>query len=236
LAEKFSIPAEDMVVLKRNTMTTASTLETLSQQFNMERKLAFVRVLDGTILYIEQKNPEEIKTNWVKEFEREASRYTIKFNTPGDAPNQYGQVNFKNAVVIDKREPFSKLKAAIAAQLEKPIDTFIVKRGGQYGSEIKDENATIFQCSLMNYSTLYVEEGVPSKVGEYRLQISVASSGPEEAKDLEDNYCYKYSETFDVAASDRLLTSEFKDLCVEKARLKFPDLQIDPEKVRIRER
>ena len=167
--EKFNIPQDQQRILKKNTMTSMSSVELLSVSTNMERKLSYIRIMDGSVLYLEEKDSISVKSKWETEMERDLNKFTLRFNTPGDPVNSYGQHEFKNSIVIDKKSLLSKLKAAIAKRLDLDENTFVIKRGGQYGSEIKDQTLAITACQLVNYSTLFIEMGVPTNPDEYRL-------------------------------------------------------------------
>jgi len=111
-------------------MTSMSSVELLSVSTNMERKLSYIRIMDGSVLYLEEKDSISVKSKWETEMERDLNKFTLRFNTPGDPVNSYGQHEFKNSIVIDKKSLLSKLKAAIAKRLDLDENTFVIKRGG----------------------------------------------------------------------------------------------------------
>lgn len=65
-------------------MVNSITVEVLSTEANMEKKMNYCRIFDGTTIYLE---PKGKKSFWEAEIEKESNRYVIKFNHPGDKPN-----------------------------------------------------------------------------------------------------------------------------------------------------
>ena len=80
-------------------------------------------------MMIENMENPGIKGKWQFEMDREASRYTIRFNHPDDKPVYIGNPELKNNVTIDSKKTVQDLKALISKKLDIPEDEFLLKRG-----------------------------------------------------------------------------------------------------------
>ena len=121
----------------------------------------------------------------------------------------------------------------VAKKLDLEEDKFVIKRGGHYGSEIKDKSLLITACQLVNYSTLFIELGVPTNPDEYRLIFWLIDP---DAKDLEDNCCYRFKDQFEMAVNDKSKVVDVKTAAVAKANELWPELNLNPNSMRLRER
>lgn len=230
LEEKTGIPAAEQWIQKKNPMVNSVTVEIVSTEANMEKKMNYCRIFDGTTVYLERK---AAKSFWEKEIEKESNRYMIKFNHPQDKPNSLGQQEYKNQVTIDRREKLSKLKELICEKIELEEGSFILKRGGLHGIELKDDNLTILQSNLMNGSILYLCAGTPSKPDEYRLGFYLATLIDETG---EDGICYNFKELFEMSISWNCTIKEVKELVCSRANTENEDLNLNPAMIRLREK
>jgi len=136
-------------------------------------------------------------------------------------------------VTIDRREKLSKLKELICEKIELEEGSFILKRGGLHGIELKDDNLTILQSNLMNGSILYLCAGTPSKPDEYRLGFYLATLIDETG---EDGICYNFKELFEMSISWNCTIKEVKELVCSRANTENEDLNLNPAMIRLREK
>lgn len=54
------------------------------------------------------------------------------------------------------------------------MDETIVRRGNKSGLELKNGNASLKENRFINGTTLFLEQGIPAKMGEIRIQLFLA--------------------------------------------------------------
>ena len=223
------IPIERQRILKRSYITGPSNIEIISRADDYGKTLSTIRVYDGMTLYVE----DSAETKWEEELDRELYRYVIKFNHPDDLPNYWSQSDYKHCAVIDSRETVSKLKDLIGRLLELDVGSFIVKRGGKQGAEIKELDFKINQSSLYNGGLVYVERGVPSRPDEYRICVSYASTPKPTAADYT---LYDFTEIVEMPISGNSTAEYAKELICQKINSMYPSMKLSSDHLRLRER
>lgn len=138
ISTQTKIPENKLKILKKSYMGTSSYAETISSRAYLDYNMNQARVYEGSILLIEEMENTMLKGKWQTEIEREANRYTVKFNHPDDKPNFSGYSEFKHSVLIDSKALVSELKELIAKKLDLPADEFLLKRGSKNAMELKD--------------------------------------------------------------------------------------------------
>jgi ubiquitin C-terminal hydrolase len=229
----FDIPVDQQRLLKKGFIGTSNFVETVSSRLNMDQSLSYARVYEGSILYLERLEETRSKSRWQEELEREANRYTIRFNDPEAPPNSFGQIEFNMKVCIDCNETLTKLKKLIAAELNLPETEFLIKRGSKHGFEMKDLTFKLTQCNLMNNSVLFVEKGRPNNPEEYNLVFTLAEIP---AAPHWDGMCYHFYELMEIPLDGNLTVAKAKEELCSKINAAFPTLDLKPTLVRLRER
>lgn len=231
--EKLHIPLNSQMILKKSIMSSYSSPEIISQKNNHEQLLTYARIFDGVLLFVEEANDILAKSKWQIEFEKEANKLTIKFNNPNQISKFISQIEFKENVTIHSQKTIGELKALISGHLNMPDSEFIMKRGSQYGAEMKDLKQKISQVNIMNNSYIYIEKGVPTNPNEIRLVFSVATS----PKDTEnDGAMYSFEDPFEISVNINAKIIEIKEILCERLRKSNPDISITSECLRLREK
>lgn len=86
----------------------------------------------------------------------------------GSAP-EIKESDYCNKVKMDQRQTIGELRAKIASELKVDIQRVILKRGGSYGMELKEDDITLKNAHLFNLSSIYVELGKRSALNERRV-------------------------------------------------------------------
>lgn len=58
--------------------------------------------------------------------------------------------------------------------VNQPVEDTIVRRGNRSGLELKNGLSTLKDNRFINGTTLYLEKGLPAKMGEIRIQLFLA--------------------------------------------------------------
>ena len=90
IANDHGIPSDNQKILKKNNINPSAGPEVLTNPYNLDRKIAYIRVYEGSVLYVEHVEAEDAESKWALEFEKEASRYLLKFNSPAEPVNSVG--------------------------------------------------------------------------------------------------------------------------------------------------
>jgi ubiquitin carboxyl-terminal hydrolase 47 len=231
--ERFNIPIEKQKILKKSYMGAGQYIDIISKKSNWDQSLAFAKVFEGSIIYLEQQENTELKSKWQEEIEKDSNRYNIKFNNPEDTPNDWGHYEYRHSVSIPNNKTLQDLKEAIASKLGLSIDEFIIKRSSANGAEIKETSLKLAQANFMNGSYIFVEKGKPTRPDEYRIIFFQAT---EPNADEPDGNCYSFTELFMIPVSAKEVVSEVKRKICEKAKIEIPDRSWNPDYIRLRER
>jgi ubiquitin C-terminal hydrolase len=229
----FDIPVDEQRLLKKGFVGASSFVETVSARLNLDQTLSYARVYEGSILFLERIDNTRTKSRWQEELEREANRYTIRFNDPEAPPNSFGQTEFNLKVVLDCNETLSKLKQQIGLVLKIDETEFLIKRGSKHGYEMKDLSFKLTQCNLMNNSVLFIEKGRPNHPDEFNLVFTLAEI-PESPN--WDGLCYSFYELMEIPLDGNLTVAETKSQLCAKVNQAFPSLALKPTHLRLRER
>jgi ubiquitin C-terminal hydrolase len=233
LQAALDIPVEEQKILKKGFVGASSYVETVSSRINLDQSLNYARVYEGSILFIERVDESRLKSRWQEELEREANRYTIRFNDPEAPPNSFGQTEFNMKVCLDCSETLSKLKSLIAVELKLSEEEFLIKRGSKHGFEMKDLSFKLTQCNLMNSSVLFIEKGRPNHPDEYNLVFTMAEIP---VSPYWDGMCYHFYELLEIPLNCNLTVLEAKTQLCAKVNAAFPTLALQPTHIRLRER
>ena len=150
-------------------------LETLSIEFNMDKKVRELKIFDGICMYLEEmeSDMDVESTKWIKILEEDKDKIFIRFNNPyegdGDSINA-----FKHQLILEKTQKLETLKSLISKEIKVAPGEFLIKRGGKYYPELKDLSQTLGGVGLMKQSSIFVEFGVPSKSGEFKISVCLA--------------------------------------------------------------
>mmetsp|Transcript_6713 Transcript_6713/g.11933 ORF Transcript_6713/g.11933 Transcript_6713/m.11933 type:complete len:1054 (+) Transcript_6713:8001-11162(+) len=229
----FGIPIDQQKLLKKGFVGTSNFVETVSSRLNLDQSLSYARVYEGTILFLEKNDETRIKSRWQEELEREANRYTIRFNDPDAPPNSFGQTEFSLKVCLDCNETLLKLKTLIAKELKITEAEFLIKRGSKHGFEMKDLTLKLTQCNLMNNSVLFIEKGRPNHPDEFNLVFTLAEI-PDEP--VWDGMCYHFFDLLEVPLDGNLTVAEAKEQLCSKVNKAYPTMDLKPNLIRLRER
>ena len=107
----------------------------------------------------------------------------------------------------------------------------LMKRVGKNGVEVKDIDKSLQGVNFVNGSSIYLEFGVPSLPGEYRLYFSLAIRLVPEL----DSVSHKFEELFELPISGDLTVSQVKLIVAEKLK-NLKNMTLDPKYMRLRER
>eukprot|EP01016_Furgasonia_blochmanni_P000858 TRINITY_DN10277_c0_g1_i3.p1 TRINITY_DN10277_c0_g1~~TRINITY_DN10277_c0_g1_i3.p1 ORF type:complete len:605 (+),score=136.12 TRINITY_DN10277_c0_g1_i3:113-1816(+) len=232
ISEVTGIPFEKLRVYKRVQSYNYMNADELSSPENYEKSLSQVRVFENQILYVESVDSAELPSKWLGEFDKETNRLMIKFNTPaGSEPATTSELEYNNTVVLDMRDSVRTLKEAVATYLKLDMDKFIIKRGGKQGIEVKDLRQTINAAGFVNKSSVFVEFGVPTLPGQFRIGFSWAKRLAPTC----DNALYEFEELFEMAVNGDQVPSEVKKQLCEKVK-ELNGTELDPKLIRLRER
>lgn len=233
LSQKYNIPIENLKILKKPYMGHSSYAEVISTRSLWDQIMSQARLFEGTVLLIEKMENIMHKSKWQEELEKESGRYTIRFNHPDDKPNNYGNIDYKNSVVIDSSKTMSDLKSIICNKLKLNLDEVVLRRGTRSGAEIKDLNIKLIHCNLMNNSVIHVDKGKPSSANEYRIYISIAE--PATGEDA-DGAAYRFYDALDSAFNGDCRVSSVKEEICKTLKKMYPTLELDSKRIRLRER
>lgn len=124
------------------------------------------------------------------------------------------------------------MKKQIAEQLKLDARELIMRRGGKAGTEIKEgKSQTISSHNFMNGSSVYIEKGIPSIEGEFRICLSLAErTGQQEPINF-----YNFQEIGEYPLNGGWKASEAKEEVCRLAK-KVLGVELNPKLVRLRER
>ena len=230
--EKLGIPSTKQKIYKKSYTGMSTFCEQVNYSFNLEKILSYVGIYDGSTLFVEESDPELVKSRWQQQFDIESKRCTIKFNNPHDKPNEYRYIECNHSVVLEFESTIQNLREMIAKKLDIPVNSFIMKRGGASAMELKGNNLKLIQANLSNYSLIYIELGVPTGLNQHRIIFSLGYLAKHPDKDCT---CYDFFELFDLPVDDSIKISELKEFLITNLKEMFPTLELEAIKTRIRE-
>jgi ubiquitin C-terminal hydrolase len=231
--DRLRIPVEKQKIYKKSYAGMSTFCEQINQPFNLEKVLSYVSIYDGTTLYLEEADPSLTKSRWQQQFDIEAKRCTIKFNNPNDKPNEYKYIECNHSVVLEFESTIQNLRDMIAKKINIPNDSFIMKRGGASAMELKDPNLKLIQANLNNYSLIYIELGVPTGPNQHRIVFSLGKIAKSSEKDFT---CYDFYDLFDLPIENSVKIGDLKLKMINTLKSMYPSIDLDFNKVRIRER
>ncbi|CAD8183019.1 unnamed protein product [Paramecium pentaurelia] len=188
---------------------------------------------ENSFFYLE---PKTENSNWLKEFEIDEHRITIKFNDPTKTVQvsiQEGQPEdlYPLVCTIDNRATMMELKERICQQIGISHKNLILRRGGRAGLELKDMTIEVGLNHFVRGSSIHLDIGTPLHLGEYRCIISIAS-----APNLyEDRNFYQFQELGEYSIpGDKPISQFINDLAIWASEKS--GIQLDSKHIRLRER
>jgi len=233
IEEKFNIPVDQQIIMRRNAYGSRGFTDTLNKdETSLDKNFSGHRIFNGLNLYVEQGvRKEGESTKWDKEFESEKHRCTIKFNNP--AKDMEGQSPiYENEIIVDNRMGLLELKQLIGEYLNIDIDTFIMKRNGKLGTELRDLKNKLVDYNITGYVSIYLHLGVPAKSGEYVLLFCLGELQTEET----DSLNFSYEDLFTLQIGNREKVSDVKARLITKLAERNPPINLTIETMRLRER
>jgi len=232
ISKEFGIPINNIRLIKKVQAAGLPVPEVLSIPENMEKKFFACKIFEGLILYIERIESPEDPIQWKEEFELDSFRCKIRFNSPyTDNVTESATQEYPHSVIIDSRQPISALKEQICQQLGVKENEIIIRKGGRMGMEIKDLNQTITAIGFVSGSSVYVEFGKPTKLGEMRIIVYLAEKNDQD----DDMVSHLYKELFEIIINGENTAAEVKKIICDEAKEKY-GYDWDPAKIRLREK
>jgi hypothetical protein len=115
--------------------------------------------------------------------------------------------------------------------VHQPVEDTIVRRGNRSGLELKNGLASLKDNRFINGTTLFLEKGLPAKMGEIRVQLFLS----EDAIPSLFNRLHEFEFIADVPIDTNLKASEVKGMFKSLLK-KLRGLELDVGKMRIREK
>jgi hypothetical protein len=83
---------------------------------------------------------------------------------------------------------------------------------------------------------IYVQNGVPAKLGQKRIKFFMTYYQKEEDFKGHDNVYFKFKELFEIPIRTLDITLDVKRVLASKLNDLYPELKADPERMRLREK
>ena len=230
VASKFNIPVDQVRLIKKTSKGGFPVAELLNVPENMNEKYIDLRIYEGNILFVEKVENDTEPLLWKEEFDRDAYNYKIKFNTP-KFENFEIMIDYNHHIMIDSRKSLKELKTEICKTLNADEKEILIRKGGKLGNEIKDLRQTILSANFVNGSSVFVEFGKPTVIGEMRIFVSLALKRAEE----DDALSHNFEELFELIINGDNTASEVKELIAKELET-AKGIKWDPKNMRLRER
>jgi len=230
ISKKFNISLNKILLIKKSQMAGIPYADILNREENLDKKFAEVRVYEGSVLYVEKYEDPNAPLLWKEEFDKDTYNFKIKFNTPYTENNEI-ITDFGNFVMIDSRKSLVDFKAEICKILNLNENEIILRKGGRMGIEIKDLRQTIQSAGFVTGSSIYIEFGKPTMIGQMRIYVSLAIKKEEE----DDVSSHDFIDLFELIISGENTATEVKELIVQEAK-KSQVYDWDPKLLRLREK
>ena len=231
VANELKMPLGELRLIKKVIVHGIQTAEVLSTPDKLEKTLMQGKIFENMLLYTEQFSDEKDPIKWGLEFEKESYRYKIKFNNPYQEAADSSSIEYPHTITVDCRKTLGDLKKKMCEILKIDENQILMKRAGKNGVEVKDIDKSLQGVNFVNGSSIYLEFGVPSLPGEYRLYFSLAIRLVPEL----DSVSHKFEELFELPISGDLTVSQVKLIVAEKLK-NLKNLTLDPKYMRLRER
>ena len=233
VSSQLGIPLERLQLCRKAFSHGISQPDILTLQENFSKSFTELRLFESTLIFAEEidENVKGIKSKWTEEFEKDTYRCKIRFNNPAkDVKNEVG-IEYDQYVFIDSRQTLQELKNLICKTLNLDPSEVLIKKGGKMGAEIKNLGSTVESQNLVSGSSVFLEFGKPSKPGEIRVFLLLATKIEPEI----DNFSHKYEELCELTIDSANKPSEIKPLIAQQLKLK-KGIDVAPEFIRIREK
>ena len=232
ISKKFNIPFEQIRLVKKSQIGGFPTADILNGPETMDKKYTELRIFEGSTLFVERAETPDAPLIWKEEFDRDAYNFKIKFNSPYTEAAE-PTTDYSHFVMIDSRKTLRELKFEVCKILELSDSDIIMRKGGKMGTEVKDMRQTMQSANYVNGSSVFIEFGKPTIVGEMRVfvYLAVKREGDEE----DDMLSHDFQDLFELIISSENTAAEIKELiALEAKRTKKYDW--DPKKMRLREK
>jgi len=230
VARKFNLPLEEVRLVKKTQVSGFPHADLINYSETIDQKFSDLKVYEGSLIYVERSADQNAPLIWKEEFDRDAYNYKIKFNTPKLEMTE-PTTEYPHHVMIDARKTLADLKREICKVLKIDENEILLRKGGRMGAEIKDLRQTVTGINFVNGSSVFVEFGRPTIIGEMRVYVSWALR----KEDEDDVSTYDYQELFELIISGDYTAAEVKDLISIDAK-KIHGFDWDPKKLRLREK
>lgn len=224
IQKEFKVPIEKQMIVKKS---YNSVPEYVTSSSLINQTLSYARIFDGTTLYVEAN--KDGKSKWMKILEREQGKLTLRFNNPLESEDS--QEPFKYSLSLDRDMTVEDLRKEISSKLSISQDSFIIKKYSSYGNELKDLTTKLSQLNFYTNTTIFVEQGVPTKPDEIRVQFQLALNP--RSRDS-DGTIFALDNLIDMPIRQSIKVSEIKEILCQELLLRYPTMQVQPEYLRFR--
>lgn len=201
---------------------------------------------------------------WEIEHELDGLRFQVRFNTPIDSKNKEpivpehaitaSQIQesqneiYKHYMIVDRRISVLDLKIKLSAFLGVGLHEIVFRRGGSHGVELLEDDDSLKQAQFYNLICLYLEIGVPSVLGQKRINFYLAKNAqaffqetnPEDGLvSVPDNCFFSFEELAQLPCKTATKVLVIKQQVIDFLAVKFPKLgleKLDPSRIRLREK
>ena len=179
-----------------------------------------VGLFESEVVFVE---PDQEQLFWPQEFENEVHRISVKYTNSATGES--------STILTDSRLPTGQLKDQLCALIgQVPAET-IVRRGNRSGMEIKNLEASLKDNRFISGTSLYLEKGLPARMGEIRVQLFLASDAAVELS----NRLHEFEFLADVPVDSAHRASQVKVKFAQVVQ-QLRGLELDPASFRIREK
>ena len=179
ISEASNIEEKNLIISKKNVITTHGTVEIISIESNLSRTLISLRINDGVNLFVEDSEipvnkqdlalleNKKIKNKWELEFEKEKNLCTIKFNNPFEVNDKDPSNMYSMLISYDRRKTIGEFRNMLSSILNIDPNNLIIKRGGIHGIELKDNTISLKNSHIFNLINIYLQIGIAAKTGKF---------------------------------------------------------------------
>ena len=140
------------------------------------------------------------------------------------------------------------MKIEISNQVKIDLSELVFRRGGAHGTELLEDDDSLKAAQFYNMMSLYLEKGIPSQVGQKRVNFFLAKpsqtffqeANPENGiAVVPDNNFFSFEELMEIPVKIAVKTCIVKQRVIEAIGAKFPEIgitKVDPSRIRLREK
>lgn len=225
------IDPEDLAILCKLEDFPDSSLQQITQIQYANYSLSQFKMSGISQLFVE-KQTKRAESKWQGLLRLETYKLVVKFNDPDAIPNRINICTYNFSVRISHQATIELLKTKISEKICLDPSEFIMRKHFQTGLELKDPQATIQQSGLAGFKQVHIERGCSA--AEKLLQVNFYQVFTPASTDHPDRTRYLFEKLFTLHISLSKTIFEVKEqFCAELAKSM---VEIDPSKVRLRER